>query len=274
MRVVIDSNQLQAAALSTFLERSKQNVAVLTDYAAMEAYKGSNLEGIYKSMEILAAFPDQVLVLKGTQTVCGLSGRGAGLQKRLIDDKQTKEFSEFSRGLRLAKTGNLSCQKQLLDHGREATAHLERMAEDAKLTGEVFARIAGLYSKEERTLLRSGLPYTSEMIDRIVKSIITIAAEAFSNHPMVRARPSFHELPNTFIFRASLCMYLLALDWAARGGAKDAKPLNLRNDIVDTNFAAYASYFDGLLSADAKASRIHQEARIFLSALFSCHMHG
>lgn len=38
--------------------------------------------------------------------------------------------------------------------------------------------------------------------------------------------------------------------------------------------AAYASYFDGLLSADAKASRIHQEARVFLSALFSGHMHG
>jgi hypothetical protein len=32
------------------------------------------------------------------------------------------------------------------------------------------------------------------------------------------------------------------------------------------NFAAYATYFDGLLSADAKIRRIHAEVRIWLMA--------
>ena len=85
MRKVVDSNQLQSDALRSYLSQSKQNFAVLTDYAAMEAYKGDTLVSIYKSMEILTAFPDQVIVLKNTLVTCGLSGRGSGLQRRLID---------------------------------------------------------------------------------------------------------------------------------------------------------------------------------------------
>jgi hypothetical protein len=43
----------------------------------MEAYKGEMPASIYASMEILTQHPKQVIVLKGTQTVCGLSWRDA-----------------------------------------------------------------------------------------------------------------------------------------------------------------------------------------------------
>jgi hypothetical protein len=60
-------------------------MAVLTDYAAMEAHKDDTLEMLYRSMGIVAEFPKQVIVLKGTQAVCALSGRASGLQRRMID---------------------------------------------------------------------------------------------------------------------------------------------------------------------------------------------
>ena len=40
MRMVIDSNYLQCSALRDYLAASTDNYAVITDYAAMEAYKG------------------------------------------------------------------------------------------------------------------------------------------------------------------------------------------------------------------------------------------
>ena len=65
MRMVVDSNYLQCPELRQYLERSSENIAVLTDYASMEAYKGDTLTSIYKSMAILSEFPHQTEILRG-----------------------------------------------------------------------------------------------------------------------------------------------------------------------------------------------------------------
>lgn len=275
MRVVVDSNQLQSKVLRTYLAKSKSNFAGLTDYAAMEAYKGDTLASIYKSMAIVCDFPDQVIVLKGTRAACGLKGRTAGLQRRLIDEAQTTGFATYVDHLREAQNGNRHIQQQLLDLGKEATAHLDRMLADAQTTGAVIDDIARLYSKEERQAIRLGQNYSSAMVDKTVKNILHIVGTAFRDHPNAHIIPTYAELPNTYIFRAALCTYLLALERGANGGARDAAPAKLRNDFVDMNFAAYGTYFDGLMTTDARrVLRIHKEARVWLVALFDCKLPG
>lgn len=162
----------------------------------------------------------------------------------------------------------------MLEMGQAATAHLERMLADAETAGEVINDIVKLYSKEERRAIRIGGTYSSEMIEKTVKNVLQIAAVAFREHPNAFVLPNVADLPNTFIFRAALCTYLLALEWGARGGAKEAGTAKLRNDFVDMNFAAYATYFDGLMTADEKLARIHREARVWLMALFDCELPG
>lgn len=272
MKLVIDSNRLQSTELRTFLAKSQSNVAVLTDYVAMEAYKGDTLVGIFKSMEILSEYPRQVIVLKGTRSACAQRGRLAGLQRRLIDQAQTEGFPEFVENLRRAERGDTNLQRQLLEHGKEATAHLNRMLADAESTAAVIEDIARLYSKEERRQVRVGEVLPAAVVDKIVKSVLHIAAQAFRQHPDVNFVPKYDELGNTFIFRIALSTYLLILDWGARGGARDANPAKFRNDFVDMNFAAYATYFDGLLSADAKIRRLHGELRVWLTTLFGCQL--
>jgi len=272
MKLIIDSNKLQSDDLRAFLTKSKSNFAVLTDYAAMEAYKGDTLASIFKSMAVLSEYPEQVIVLKGTRAACAKRGRLAGLQRRLIDEEQTRGFSEFVENLRHAERGHLSLQEQLLDHGKEATAHLDRMLSDAETTASVIEDIAGQYSKEERRLVRAGEALPRAIVDKIIQDVLCLAAQAFHKHSDVRLVPEHHELGNTFIFRSALCIYLLMLDWGARGGARDARPAKFRNDFVDMNFATYATYFDGLLSADAKIRRLHGELRIWLIALFGCQL--
>lgn len=274
MRKVVDSNYLQSPKLREYLSKSTANIAVLTDYAAMEAYKGDTLVSICKSMSVLAEYPNQVVVLSDTRIACGLNGRGSGLQKRLIDASQTREFGLYCHQLAAAQSGNAVLQRQLLELGKEATRHLEYMLADAQSMPSVFGDIAKTYTQDELRFLRAGNPYSDKMIKKLITNVLHVAAKLFEDHPSVRRWPDRTELPNTFIFRAALCAYLLALDWISVGGAMGAKPTTIRNDMVDVNFAAYATYFDGLLSNDDKLQRIHLEARVLLGAVFGCHISG
>ena len=274
MRKVIDSNQLRSLELRAFLAQSRHNIAVLTDYSVIEAYKGSSLEGIYRSMSILSDFSDQVVILKATSVVCGLNGRAAGLQKRLIDSRQTVGFGQYVQDLRSAQAGNREAHQKLLDHGAAASVQVGRILKDTKALGEGIQGIAKLYSQEERALIRLNQSHTPELIDKTGKFILELAAQMFGSHPKVTAIPTYGELLNTFIFRHALCTFLLALDWGANGGVQDAKPERLQNDLIDMNFAAYGTFFDGLMSGDAKCLQVHKQARIWLRRVFQCRLSG
>ena len=239
----------------------------------MEAYQASG-DGIYRSFRVLSRYPRQVLILKNTQAVCGLSGRGRGLQKRMIEVQQSREFPIYVANLRKAEMGDPKYRAAVEEHRAVAASHLDRMREDARTTAAVIRDIYNSYSKEERTAIRKGESYPPATIQKVIRQIFEVTGQCFSEHPRVDRLPEYKELANTFIFRYSLCNYLLVLDWISRGGFEGAKPERLANDVVDMVFAAYGTYFDGLLTADAKMARLHQEARVWLTGLFECDLPG
>src|SRR5215469_13939408 len=112
MKHVVDSNFLQCEALKAYLSKSLRHYVVMTDYAFMEAYKAVRLDVLYRSMEILSQYPKQVIVLKGTATVRLLSGRPSHLQRRLIDVRATRAFSEFCGHVAAARYGNRELEGQ------------------------------------------------------------------------------------------------------------------------------------------------------------------
>lgn len=266
MRKVIDSNKLSSLDLQNFLQCSQHNYAVICEYAAMEAYCCDTISGIFKSMQILSEFPKQIIILKNTINICGLSGKSPGLQQRLIDKRQTHNFHRFSKQLKQAQNGDKSLQYDLLAHSRTACANIKRILHDAEGMGPAFDVLSRTYSNEEREILRTERPYTKSMLDKSMHHIMEIAATLFSKHPRVSALPTFDDLANTFIFRLSLCTYLLALEWGVKGGAQQARSKKIRNDLIDMHFAAYATFFDGFLSADAKAMRVYNTAKLYLSS--------
>lgn len=276
MQKIVDSNRLQSDELRSYLGSSKKNVAVLTDFAAMEAYKGDTLASIYKSTEIVSEFPDQVVVLKGTQHVNRQSGRPAGLQRRLIDDRQTREFTQYAPALSRAKHGDRALQQQLLKHGAASKEHLDRMLDDAASIGPTFDALAKAYTKKERAIIRNGgfSAYTPAMIDKLAKTLHEISVQIFAGLDAPLGLPTCEHLPNTFPFRVALCAYLLAIRWGSVGGVRDAKLHRIRNDLVDMTFAAYGTFFDGLLSKDWNLIRIHDEARLILKDLFGAQVPG
>lgn len=264
-RKVIDSNQLRSESLRRYLKASRQNFAVMTDYVAMEAYKGNALITITESMEIVSDYPGQVIVLKGTRDVSVLSGRLAGLQSRMIDEHQTRGFATFARFLKVAQRGDLEIQRQILDNGKAATAHMENMLTTAAEITAVIAPLVRDFSDENKAEIRNSTIGSQELINKIIGAVLEISAQVYRSLPGPVNLPTFKELPNTLVFRAVLCCYLMVIERGANGGG--APVIKVRNDMVDMYIAAYATFFDGVLSRDGKLTRIHYLARTILKEL-------
>ncbi len=269
MRKIVDSNYLQSPDLKKYLSKSEDNFVVLTDFLAMETYKSNDFAEISAAMETLTQFPEQIIVLKETHIVCGLKGRKSGLQKRLIDDTQTEEFADFCADFIAAKDGDEQLQGAIQDHGQEAKAQMESTLADVESLPEAITEIDDIFSAAETDILRQDRDITDDMVDKLIENVLLLAAKLLRDHPRATNLPDAAELPNTFLFRVALCTHLRAISQITAGGPEGERPQQTRDDIVDIYFAAYATFFDGLLTADKILDDTCRLAAHLLPVLFS-----
>jgi hypothetical protein len=187
----------------------------------------------------------------------------------MIEWNQTKGFPDWCQHLGRAKAGDKDLQQQILEAGRDADAHLNRMRDDQTTYAENLEEASKHYTDAELKALRRRAPTSDDMFDKIVQNVMTMSAFLFAANPNVKELPPARELGYTFVFRYALAGYMVALRWIADGGAKNVKPEKIRNDIVDATYAAYATYFQGLLSNDVKANDIYGDAKSFLKVFLS-----
>ena len=102
------------------------------------------------------------------------------------------------------------------------------------------------------------------MIQKLIDGIFKLALFHFTHHKMLQKWPPQHEWHNMYLFRSAICEYLILLDWITQGGAKGVKSETLRNDVVDMHLVVCATFFDGLLSADAKALWLYEGAKLII----------
>lgn len=264
MRKVVDTNFLKSPKLAEYLSEPT-NIAVIPDYVIMEALAGDDPASFYKSMEILSEHPQQVVVLKPTSAVCTLKTRkrSRGLQKRLIDRGQTQGFPTFCRKMDAAKNGDKSAERQILDMRRDAAAQLDVLLGDMETYETNLQEAAKNYTPAELLILRTGQPWTQELHDKLVDNIFDLAAKMFMAFPSTELPPST-KLSNSFIFRYAVFAHLLSLKWISVGGAPGANHAKFRGDAIDANLAAFASYFDGFLTDDAKSIELHKNGCFLL----------
>ncbi len=269
MRKIVDSNFLQDARLSEYLSASTKNFVVLPDYVAMEQYKGNTLVSLRRSMAIVSTYPKQVIVLKGTLTVCGLRGREAGLQRRMIDRDQTQGFPLWCEQLQNTVSQLAAERNGMLELGKEATQHLDGLLTWAVRLPGAIKEMAQLYSADELRILRTNTNFTPAIWSKIFGSVVRLAAIEFRTHPKISKLPKSDELLNTFIFRFSLASYLWLLRIIEQGGSITHDGPRLRNTMVDTAIATYATYFDGLLSSEKTLQSQYSRMLFILDALKS-----
>jgi hypothetical protein len=144
---------------------------------------------------------------------------------------------------------------------------MDRMLADATNTPEAVEGIVHFFTDAELKIIRTGLPFSEQLVRKVLENIVALAQSLYSQHPHPTVVRKVDELPNTFLFRAALCAFFWALDWISMGGPKGVKTEKIRNDLVDVNFATFATYFDGLLSMDEKPVRIYQRAAFVLESI-------
>ncbi|MBY0518870.1 MAG: hypothetical protein K2P79_00400, partial [Sphingomonas sp.] len=266
MRVVIDSNRMQSDELRMFLSMSSDNRAVLTDYTAMEAYKGNTLVSIQASWVVLRDFPKQVLILKGTKNAGLIDPRAPGIADRLVWKAETRAVPEYVRALDRAAAVEQFIIKQLLDRGQWARSHMEWMlarSGDMHLSIQEFAAV---FTEAELARMRRKERWKRETAEKFFGLVNTMARISFNAHPGKPVLPARKHRFNHLLFRhaAAYAFYMLQL---IQRGATTRKAEAVRNDAVDVVIATYATYFNGLMSEDNQASIIHHLVRFFLSEI-------
>ena len=260
MRKVVDSNYLQNKELHQYLSNPKNEI-VLCDQVSCEAI-GSDM---CKSFETISKYPAQVIVLKRTQKTFSMYLDKKGLQKRLVCSSDTKNFRELSKKIANVSRRDEGFSLQCMEMKTEAEAELLRIRNGAEnMAGSIIKYFSSL-SKAERNLLRSGPPYDSEALSIIFKNIEEMTAFMFSKKVKFTKPKCYKDFWNSYLFRSGVCGYFLFQEWFLAGGLKDVKAKTMMNDMLDAQIAAYATYFDGILSHDKKIQRIYDISNYFIS---------
>jgi hypothetical protein len=258
MQKVVDSNYLQIPELEAFL-KSKHNKAVFTDFVCMEAYQGEDLRSVFASFAIASRYPKQLVALKTSEFSFPQAFKASELPNALIDGPTTENMKSFFAAFKSAENGQPLYRWHLDRMGERARKFLEDRKQDAAQAAQAWRESTAGFTKDELRLVRDRKPYTADMVHRVFDAAFEQGHLMAEAHPdLIRELPP-REWPNTLWFRAKLCEYLLALYWRGQGDTpKD--PAKIRNDLLDVHQAAYATYFDGLLTKDERLSTIYWRA--------------
>ncbi len=214
MKKVVDSNYFNSPELYDFLVESEENFAILTEYAAIEAYKGTenNVQGISDSMGILSKFPKQVLVLKGAMKICGMELLESNLPDSLIDEEQTNIFNEFCSHLEISKTNPEIYKSDLLKKQDDANVQMARIKSNAPKLLEGLKAVEKIYTTNEIKMIRKR-DFSKDLLAKILDNTLLMTIILMEDHPSVTMIPEFDLLPYNFLFRQALCFKMLFFRW-------------------------------------------------------------
>jgi hypothetical protein len=262
-KFVIDSNALRSADLERFLSESDRNMAVLTDYVAMEAYKARRIETLVESFSIVSRFPRQVIVLRSSAVIARMSARPAGLERRLVDQAQTRGFGRYVKQLEKAAAGNATLQQELRKMGDEASDHMELLLRNVPDMKRSFLELSTEFSEAEIAAIRNQASYPVTLVQRLMRLVGDMLALMIDAQPTLKVPPNI-TIRNLFLCRVALCFALLIGHWIYEGRQMGTRNDRVRNDHVDMFIAAYSTYFDGVLSSDQKLTTIAAQARYIM----------
>lgn len=267
-RCVIDANYADSPELGHWLEQRGDNIAVLTDYFFMEAYRRGDATRVAKSFEQLAVRPRQVLLLHNTGTLSAMSPRARGATHRMTNHAGTRSFAQFLRHLREVET-DARIRKAVEHHVVAANVQFDQMKREVAGMGAALEALAAAFHRDDMRAMRRGDDYSRRAIDVMLRQIAELAAIAIKQRGAPDLPTTREELAHSYVFRVSLCTYLSFMQRIEAGTVGGfLNDDHARNDMVDAQYAAVAMYFDGLRTHDRRAAAMHQTARVMMDSIF------
>lgn len=267
MEYVVDSNYLTAPELDDFFKKSPNNKVVITSDLQNEASQTVDIETIRGLTKTLTKYPKQVISLKSTATICGLSGRSKGLKRRLIHKDSSEGFVAFSNFMDAEHQNDSEMTNILLQDAHIKKEIVGSIKSDASSYLRAFANTERLFSESEVLTIRKNQPLKKETIQKFYNLVIALASQRFKEIPNRGKWPANKEWPNLFLFRLSLFHTLYFLNWIVKGSPKHLNLEKIGNDLIDLNFCTYATYFDGLLTKDKRCKKVFEEGNVLLETM-------
>jgi hypothetical protein len=261
---VLDSNYINDPSLLMWLSK-RNNFAVLTDHWAVEAAKHPNGKGLKLSLDPLRPYVHKLIILKLTRINITMHGKAKGLARRFINDEGTREFPHDVEDLFMPN--NIRAERHLAKLHKDAN-HLINGAMQARTTAQgIVNDLKQDYSGEERSHLRSDVPYPDALFDKVVHQIVKLTHLSMTRYAKTPASSMRGEIYNAYLFRYMLSQFLNTLKVIGNNGQLPADIGKIVNDDFDMTYVAYATYFDGLLSNDKNANLIYSRAIPYLDRL-------
>jgi hypothetical protein len=91
----------------------------------------------------------------------------------MIDERQTREFSQFCHALHAAEGGNARLQREILENGREADSHLNRILADAPIMPDGIQELSKEFTPNELKAIRRRQPLPKSLIQKAIKFMTT-----------------------------------------------------------------------------------------------------
>lgn len=265
--VVIDTNMLRRQPLEDFLAADDLNRAVFTEYTSMESFKGDSLDTLRRSLKTISRRSGQAVILRHASVLIRAQWDRVLFRDHLVDLVTTREFRRFLRGVHDTSPppGLLA---ELIRRRLSANSHLSKVRAGASTLASEFKAIGEDLGPRCLKALRTDAEVELEDLESIKGAILNMAVGYAKAYPGMPQHPSIDAFPHNFSFRYAVVTVALAIDWLARGGLEQASPETLANDVADSMNVAFATYFDGLLTTDARAKRVYSESVQLLRLMF------
>lgn len=256
---------MDSTELKDFLEKSKRHVAVLTEWPIIEALNGDDpVSSLKRRFALCESHQPQFVILREAHSLVKLSGRQAGLVKRMLEPESKAKLASFLETIANADRGDTTSHRGILERKSDAEAFLDRFLESAGEFTKWYSLFQTEYSETELKLIRKNEPYSRSLWEKLTVRVRDLTGYFLANKPGTTKWPRPLELPNTFFYRLALMLQLHFFDWIASGSPKDRSVDKFRNDQIDVLIGVTATYFDGLITKDRKLQRIHDQAVWFL----------
>ncbi|WP_439601175.1 hypothetical protein [Devosia sp.] len=254
---VIDSNMLQSGTLRGLLAEG-DNLAILPDFAWYEIYKQASIEGLRLGLSVIGDYPERVVLLRPGDQIARLDPSVADEVDRLILDGPIGDIRETVRIAR--STDSIEPLASAGLHGLWEWARTLRpsLIEGASDIALSFPEMEEqMFSRKEVRIIRTNWKYTPDMFGSIFGASLQIWENLATAYDIKWQRLDESVVCRTYLFRFALGIVILLLWWIRCGSQPVVRLGRMSNDLIDLSFAVYATYFDGFVTQDEKASWLH-----------------
>ena len=261
MFYVLDQNYLRDNNLRDHVSSNLISKFVIPDVGLLEMCKGDQWnETMLMSFEILSACPGRVfLSLSIGEALNYELEHGRSIEGRLLP----RAFRDFIRAALadVAAGGGGDAidlvKRKILDAQRgmqmDELNHLNNQQSLIQRVGIIQSILAG----EPLRLLRGGRVSPEHRLEVIRKISNDLFLEFLLNHGFTRNKARMFIKKRPLVLRFFYVSVRQCLDWAARGGVLTMAPERISNDILDQDYVLIGSFFDCLLSREARVQEAY-----------------